>query len=331
MEQFVKPILFIVFKRFDATRKVFEQIKRIKPLKLYIASDGPNNITDKEKVLQVRNFIINNINWDCDVKTKFRENNMGLGLGVHDAISWFFSEEDCGIILEDDCLPSISFFNFCNDLLDYYRDNKRIGVIQGFNPFRKDKNYPYSYFFSKYDLKWGWATWRDRWQYQDIYTKDWPQLKRTDFLLDVFKEDKLVRHYWENIFDFIHNNPHVTWDIQFTFKMMQRGMLAVVPTRNLILNIGYTSDATTTKWGVPKHIKELELHELEFPLFHTLEISTDNEYDKAIEKIHFEINLFTVLRLEIRNILESNIILNKTILPFLVNFYRLYKKIKSIG
>jgi len=110
---------------------------------------------------------------------------------------------------------------------------------------------------------------------------------------------------------------------------MQRGMLAVVPTRNLILNIGYTSEATTTKWSIPKHINELELQELRFPLFHPIEISTDNEYDKAVEKIHFEINLFTVLRLKIRNILESNIVLNKSILTFLVNFYRLYKKIKS--
>jgi len=154
MKQFEKPILFIVFKRLDTTKRVFEQIKKLKPLKLYIASDGPRNESEKAKVLQVREFILKNIDWDCKVKTKFRDKNLGVGFGPNDAIDWFFSHEEEGIILEDDCLPSISFFYFCQELLDMYRDNKKIGVIQGFSPFSQ-KDYPYSYFFSIYDLKWG--------------------------------------------------------------------------------------------------------------------------------------------------------------------------------
>ena len=328
MKQFEKPILFIVFKRLDTTKRVFEQIRKVKPLKLYIASDGPRNESEKAKVLQVREFIMKNIDWDCEVKTRFRDKNLGVGFGPNDAIDWFFAHEEEGIILEDDCAPSLSFFHFCQELLDMYRDNKKIGAIQGFNPFPQ-KDYPYSYFFSKYDLKWGgWATWKDRWQYQDMYMKDWPQVRNTDLLDKIFKGNKMVKLYWESIFDQIYLNPHFAWDTQFTYQMLKRGMLTIVPKKNIVLNIGYGEEASSTKWGIPEHIKSLKLEKLEFPIIHPEEIKVNEAYDKLVESIHFEMNLMTVLRLKFRNFLESNSITRKILLPSMVNLYRGYKKVK---
>ena len=326
MQQFNKPILLIVFNRIDTTKKVFEQIKKIKPSKLYIASDGPRDGKEAIKVNQVRKYIMDNIDWPCDVKTRFREKNLGVGFGPSDAINWFFSQEEMGIILEDDCLPSLSFFKFCDELLDYYKENKKIGVIQGFNPFPKE-TYNYSYFFSKYDLKWGWATWKDRWLYFDMYIKDWPDVK-TDLFERIFENNRLVISYWKNIFDMIHRNPSLAWDVQFTYQMLKRGLLTIVPVRNLVLNIGYGKDAFSTKWGIPEHIKKLSLSEIEFPLVHPVEIKINSEYDELVEKVHFEINRNTVLRYQLRNFLESNFLSKSLILPVLVNMYRFYKKLK---
>jgi len=325
MEQFDKPILFIVFNRLDTTQRVFDQIKKVKPLKLYIASDGPRDENEKIKVLKVREFILNSINWSCDVKTRFRDENLGVGFGPNDAISWFFLNEEEGIILEDDCLPSISFFSYCKYLLTLYKSNKKIGIIQGFNPF--PNNYHSSYFFSKYDLKWGWATWKDRWQYQDMYTKDWPQTKKSDFLRNI-SNNTLVKKYWESIFDQIHRNPYLAWDTQFTYQMLKKGLLTVVPKNNIILNIGYRNDASSTRWGIPNHIKKLNLDEMQFPLKHPQALKMNNEYDNLVEKIHFEINIKTIARLKLRNFLESNPLFCNTILPLLVKIYRKYKDFK---
>jgi hypothetical protein len=326
MNQFGKPILFIVFNRLDTTKKVFEQIKEVKPIKLYVASDGPRNEAEKEKVMQVRNFIINNVDWRCDIKTRFRDKNLGVGFGPNDAIDWFFSYEEEGIILEDDCLPSISFFHFCSELLDKYRNNKKIAVIQGFNPF-PNKDYPYSYFFSKYDLKWGWATWRDRWQYQDMYTKDWPHIKKTDFL-DRIAKDNVVKSFWTSIFEQVHRNPSIAWDTQFTYQLFKKNLLTITPKQNLILNIGYGKGATNTTW-IPVHLKELKLEELDFPLIHPEDIKINEEYDKLIEKVQFNINHLSVLRRKFRNFLESNKFLRDNFLPLLLYLYRSYKKLKG--
>ncbi|MGC9109196.1 MAG: nucleotide-diphospho-sugar transferase [Caldimicrobium sp.] len=327
MSQFGVPVLFIVFRRLDTTQRVFQQIRKVRPVRLYVASDGPRNNEEQKQVEAVRRYIMENIDWDCDLKTRFREENLGVGFGPNDAIDWFFSQEEEGIILEDDCLPSLSFFKFCEELLKLYRNNKKIGVIQGFNPF-PEEDYPYSYFFSKYDLKWGWATWRDRWQYQDMYMRDWNEMKKSDFLDKISGGDRLVKYYWNVAFELIYREPWIAWDAQFTYQMLKRGMVAVVPKKNLILNIGYGEMASSTKWGIPKHISRLKLEELEFPLTHPKEIKINEEYDKKVEKIHFEINFSTVFRMNLKVFLQSNNITKKVFLPMLINLYRGYKRVK---
>jgi hypothetical protein len=327
MEKCERPVLFEIFRRLDTAKKVFEQIKKVKPIKIYIASDGGRNEKEHEKVLKVREFVINNIDWDCTVKTRFRDENLGVGFGPNDATTWFFSEENAGIILEDDCLPSLSFFRFCDEMLELYEHDKRIGVIQGFNPF-PDNGHFHSYLFSQYDLKWGWATWRDRWQYQDMYTSDWPQIKNTDFLDRLSQSNKMVKYFWEALFDEVHQHPYISWDTQLTYQMLKRNLLTVVPKRNLVLNIGYNMEASSTRWSIPEHIKALSLEDLNFPLVGSPDLVTDHKYDRLLETVHFGMDFKTVFRLKLKRKLDSNQITQKLILLFLVQVYRLYKNLK---
>ena len=128
-------VLFLVFNRIDTTKQVFEAIQQAKPPKLYIAADGAreSNEGEAEKVKAVREYIMQNTDWECEVKTLFREQNYGCKMAVSGAIDWFFDNEEMGIILEDDCLPSQSFFWFCEELLERYKDDMRVGQICGFN------------------------------------------------------------------------------------------------------------------------------------------------------------------------------------------------------
>ena len=158
------PILFLVFNRPDTTSKVFQRIREIQPLKLFIAADGPRpeKEGEKEKCETVKRSVLENIDWPCEVKTLFRNNNLGCGKAVSNAITWFFQNVEEGIILEDDILPDKSFFNFCKDLLEKYRYDERIKVIGGSN-IHKKAGIKDSYYFSSICRIWGWASWRRVW------------------------------------------------------------------------------------------------------------------------------------------------------------------------
>ena len=160
-------VLFLIYKRLDTARRVFEVIRVARPPRLYVASDGPRESKEgeAEKVQAVRDYVMSHIDWDCEVKTLFREKNLGCKYAVSGAISWFFENEEMGIILEDDCLPSMSFFWFCEELLDKYKDDERIVNITGCNFQQGRNNTGYSYYFSIYSHIWGWAGWRSSWRY----------------------------------------------------------------------------------------------------------------------------------------------------------------------
>ena len=163
------PLLFIIFNRPDVTLRVFNELKKQKPKYLFIAADGPRAgfEDDIDKCKRVREVVLNEIDWDCEVKTLFRDLNLGCGHAVSGAIDWFFENVEKGIILEDDCLPNKSFFYFCENLLESYKENDEVFAISGAN-FQDKKIGKASYFFSKYLYVWGWATWRRAWENYDF-------------------------------------------------------------------------------------------------------------------------------------------------------------------
>jgi len=240
-------ILFLVFNRPDITKQVFESIRQARPLRLYVASDGPRKDMegDVEKVQAVRDLIMMNIDWDCEVKTLFRDQNLGLKYAVSEAITWFFKYEKQGIILEDDCLPHPDFFPFCQELLEHYKDNEQVSVITGNNFQNGIKRGKASYYFSKYNHCWGWASWRRAWSlYQGNlpFWLDWQNSTEWKRKLPDYAE----RQYWKKIFDQVYRDEIDSWAYPWTASIWYQGGLTVTPNVNLVSNIGFGKDSTHT-------------------------------------------------------------------------------------
>ena len=270
------PVLFIVFNRLDTTKQVFEEIKKAKPQKLFIAADGPRNFQEKNKTDVVRKYILENINWKCEVKTLFREKNLGCKYAVAGAIDWFFENVEQGIILEDDCLPSQSFFIFCQDMLERYKTDQRIMHISGTNVESISKIYQ-DYFFAINFNVWGWATWKRAWKLYDINVTNWPRFlkeKRSkDFALGFCNKYLLERQ-----FNKMYNKKQDTWDYQWWFSCITNSGLAIISKRNLITNIGLLHG---THMGSSDKNKMLKRCDLNFPLENNVFVMNTSSYQKS--------------------------------------------------
>jgi len=275
MQQLNTPILFIIFNRPDLTQKVFDEIKKVQPKQLFVASDGPRNETDRLKVEKTRE-IIKQVDWDCQVKTNFSEKNLGCKLGVSSGINWFFKNVKQGIILEDDCLPSQSFFWFCEELLEKYKEDLRIGSISGSNPYDKKTISEKDYFFSKYNRIWGWATWKNRWEYNDVNINFWPKIKSKSLHYSFLNKDEII--LWEKNWDKAYNKSINTWDYQWFLCRSLHFPYTIISTKNQISNIGFGATATHTK-KIDSNRADIARHEISFPLAHPDIVCSDYKND----------------------------------------------------
>lgn len=250
MESIKAPVLFIVFNRPATTQIVFEAIKKAKPLILFIAADAPRigNEEDERNCILVKE-IVKQIDWNCETHFRFSETNQGCGQGVFNAISWAFENEDRLIILEDDCVPAQPFFNYCDDLLERYKNDSRIWLISGNQYNEEAVKTPHSYFFSRYGHGWGWATWKRCWNAMDMSIAKFPLILKQDLYKTAFRTNKEAA-FFKKIFNTAYNfdklNPH-TWDYQFMFLLTSNGGLSIVPIKNLVTNIGYLGTHSETK------------------------------------------------------------------------------------
>ncbi len=270
------PILYIVFNRPEYVRRSFEAIKNISPSVIYLASDGPrSDRKDEDSIVKsVRNYVIDNIDWACQIKTFFQKKNVGLKF-LASAISWFFQNEEMGIILEDDCIPNESFFKFCDELLVKYRYDERIMVIGGRNSeIDSRKRVPESYFFYKYTETWGWASWRRAWKYYDINIKDWTNLKRRGIHRTV-SDKRGFQNFVRDSFDSSFKNEVENWDIQWSFACLANSGLCIIPKYNLVDNIGIKGISTR---GHQKFDHFVPTKELTFPLIHPDYVLADPYY-----------------------------------------------------
>ena len=196
------------------------------------------------------------VDWPCSVSTFFHDQNRGCRQQMAEAITWGFSECERLIILEDDCLPDPTFFNFCDSLLERFAADERVMSISG-NNFQENRRNVTSYYFSKYAHIWGWASWRRAWQHYDLEMSDWQHARSTD-LVKRFSTDDHEQRYWTDIFDKQAAGEIDTWDYSWAFTCWQRSGLTVLPETNLVTNIGFRNDAThTTEAG--HHLGELPL------------------------------------------------------------------------
>jgi len=245
--QFDVPILFMVFNRPDPTQHVFERIREMQPAKIFVAADGPRQGKEgeKEKCDEVRNIILKGIDWPCDVKTLFRDANLGCGQAVSGAITWFFENVEEGIILEDDTLPDLSFFNFCKTLLEKYRNDDKIKMMGG-NNFQSGKwRGNGSYYFSAYSHIWGWASWRRTWNKYDFSLSHQNEISISK-TLDFYFSDKKIKKYWFEVFKNVKLGKFDTWDLQLLFCILENKGMTIIPNVNLVTNIGFGAGATHT-------------------------------------------------------------------------------------
>jgi hypothetical protein len=263
------PVLLIVFNRPATTVLTFNAIASVQPKRMYIAADGPRKGNVDEKLLceQVRN-IVDQINWPCEVRTLFREDNLGCQNAVSSAIDWFFEQEEEGIILEDDCLPSVSFFAFCDEMLSRYRNDTRIRHITGSNLQDGQIWGNASYYFSNLTIVWGWASWRRVWQQYDKTLSRY-QSSEVKFQMEQIFTDPLIIDSWEYIFEKLKAGEIDTWDYQLTFINFFNNGLSIIPNQNLISNIGFGTGATHTASSTSKYanIPLCELGDITHPLY----------------------------------------------------------------
>ncbi|MBH8568324.1 hypothetical protein KB206_05485 [Microvirga sp. STS02] len=279
------PVLLIVFNRPEAARRVLEALRQAQPARLYVAADGPRPSRPADAALcrETRALIAAEVDWPCTVRTLFRDDNLGCGLGPATAIDWFFQQEPEGIILEDDCLPTASFFGFCAQLLRRYRYDSRVMHISGNNLSREARQPAApeadSYHFSGRVHSWGWATWRRAWRHFDLHLTLLTELRRRGELDNIYPA-WLERQYWLRKFEAVRlgpQPPHI-WDYQWHFAVACNGGLTIIPAVNLVTNIGFGDDATHT---FDPHDQDAHpaAHELAFPLRHPPTVLRDARRD----------------------------------------------------
>jgi hypothetical protein len=306
---FDTPILLIIFNRPQTTQRIFDVLKGIRPKYLYIAADGPRNNRPEEidKCLAVRE-IIKQIDWECQLRTDFREKNLGCGVGPSTSISWFLEFEEEGIILEDDCLPHYEFFHFCAELLSKYRDNPKVLSITGSN-FQDGKNRGNgSYYFSIHNRIWGWATWKRTWEKYDYFLQNISENEFKQIIRSLFRL-KCERSYWLDVFKYSKatQTDNSAWDYQFMFLQWKLGGLTVTPNSNLISNIGYGEDATHTAWGKDNPSLNRPIEEI-YPLVHPAKIEHNRKADEYyfLKYIKPKSNLLNRLSRKIKKLLFSS-------------------------
>lgn len=255
------PVLLLIFNRPDHTRRVLDSIRKAKPERLYIASDGPRkNKKEDELVTECRKIALQ-VDWECEIKTLFRDNNLGSGVGVYESINWFFEQEEQGIILEDDCLPNQSFFMFIDTMLERYKNNELIMLVSGSNYLLGLINIKESYYFSQVPATWGWGTWRRAWKHMNFEMKFYDENKKR------FPE---VSKMWQTHWDAIYNGIGVkdAWDFQWYYSIYEQKGLCIHPNVNLVENIGFDAINATHTFRAPwwyKFVITKELKQIEHP------------------------------------------------------------------
>lgn len=299
MKHFDVPVLVLGFNRPDQVRKLIDRLRTVKPERVFFAVDGPRRNVETDSFLVAETQSLSNeFNWGCEVSTQFQETNLGCALGVTAGINWFFTQVSEGIILEDDVIPSESFFEYSSELLDKFRFDQRVWCISGSNRLpATELSTEFSYRFSAIPQVWGWATWRDRWDSYSLDIQRW----RTKGLSNrqLFRAvgySPAAFLYWSANFELMSKMAVDTWDIQLVNVAMRNQALAVIPNVNLVENIGWGTDASHTR-EVPSSIQPIET--MQFPLKHPL-IEVDSKADRYLNRLVYQATILGLVQQFVR-------------------------------
>ena len=287
------PVLLIFFNRPDTFAKVFEKVRKAKPKTLILAQDGPRDDKDLAGINACRR-IAENVDWACDIIYDYSQENLGCGVRPQSAITNALNKFEQIIILEDDCVPSDSFFQYCDEMLEKYKDDERISYISGLNHFETWDCGENSYFFAKTGAIWGWATWKRAWAFYDYGV----ELVNDAYLQKTIKgqvNDRYVAdaklNAWKQVNKLTKEQVKLSyWDVQWGLVKYSQNQVVIVPKYNQICNIGIGETSThaqkTKKAQFKKNVSYffIPTHTLQFPLVHPRYCYPDVYYDKKVNK-----------------------------------------------
>ena len=286
-----KPILFCIFNRIECTKKSFECIRRVKPRKLYIASDGPRESIQNEELIvkEVIDYVESHIDWECEVYKNYSNINLGSRERISSAISWALSNEEDIVIMEDDIVPSDDFYSFCQAMLDFYKDEEKVMMVSGINFINNYKSEK-PFFFSCFPVTWGWATWKDAWLKYDDDMKDWPSVKKSGAIKYIASWPSRLLIFWN--YKYAYNHEMKAWDFVWRYTMHKNHGLGIVPKENLVVNCGFDSELATNTKGKCKY--DFSYGKIDYPLEKNTDITCNKEYDKIY--VNMEYNRGKALR-----------------------------------
>jgi hypothetical protein len=278
------PAVMFIYRRPETTARVFKVIQQVRPSQLFVVANAPKHPDEQERCAQARQ-VVSTIDWPCEVRRHYAEQHLSCKASIVGGLDWVFSQVDRAIILEDDCVPHPSFFEFCTELLERYQDDERIASIAGTAFHRSQCASQTSYSFSRYNLFWGWATWRRVWQTFDPHMTQWPTVRQSGFLHRLFSDKRAIA-YWDRELQRVYEG-HDTWDWQWLLSQWQGDRVNIVPHTNLVSNIGFGSSSTHTRdafdWRANMRRDAMPL-----PLSHPTQISLNAKTERMIQRRYYE-------------------------------------------
>jgi hypothetical protein len=289
MSQLQTPVALIIFRRPDFTARMLAEIGKVRPKKLLVVADGPSPSRpgEAEKCAAARAVIDHNIDWPCEVLKFYSDTNRGVRDWLAAGLNWIFEQCEEAIVLEDDDVPHVSFFPFCAELLERYRDDERVMFINGSNLMLGRSVTSDSYVFSRYFHCWGFASWRRAWKRYDVNMTAWRDLRQMPWLMDICSGNQVEAAYFTDIFDRMSAGEIPTWDYQVTFMMWANSGLAITPNVNLITNVGHGPDVGFYCKDTSNPHAFMPLVEMQFPLRHPPRVLRDLQADR----LEYNINL----------------------------------------
>jgi GT2 family glycosyltransferase len=279
------PVVLLIFNRPDTTAVVFERIAEVRPRSFFVVADGPRagQPGDAEACAAAR-AVTERVGWRCEVRRDYADANLGCARRVASGLDWAFGQVEEAIILEDDCVPDPTFFPFCQELLELYRNDERIMALSGDNFQGPERRTPYSYYFSAYPHCWGWATWRRAWRHFDREMRLWPEIRDGGWLAGWFGDPAAIR-FWTDIFERTRAGEFDSWAFPWTLACWAQGALSILPNVNLVANIGFDNRATHT--GPLALGADTPTGAMEFPLRHPPYVLRNLVADKHSLIAHF--------------------------------------------
>lgn len=307
------PVALIFFNRPDTLKDVFAKIREVKPIKLFLIQDGAreSDLNDAGKI-QLCREIVGNIDWECQVYRNYSETNLGCGLRPSTGITWVFQHVESCIILEDDTVPDISFFYFCEELLEKYKDDQRVCMISGLNHFEEWPSNEYSYFFTKTGAIAAWATWRRAWTYYDHDLKMFSYQQNNTIRASIGNNRAYRRRMeiWKKT-KYSRENGQILsyWDHQWGLVRHIQAQFTIVPWCNLIHNIGVGESSTHAKniantYQKGRNFVFIPTKEMLFPLKHPNFINYSKNYDDKLYSIVYPSRFVAVVRRIINRLIE---------------------------